>query len=231
MNIQTTKGAMQKLSVLLMFFVFLFYGCDNSTEVQNSGLSVTFFSGGSLQKVQNNTLQLNVVKALIRNLKFKSASSNDSSDIKLGPFVVHLNPDGINNEVLISNIPPGSYDRIRFEIHKVEDFETPPDPEFKDGESGSERYSVIVKGSFNSIPFIYKSRRSTYQDIELQTPITIEDNMSVNLTIMVNPYSWFFDEVDYLDPSDPSNESEIEMSIEHSFKNSFRDNNKDGIPD
>ena len=231
MSIQTTKGAMQKLSVLLMFFVFLFYGCDNSTEVQNSGLSVTFYSGGSLQKVQNNTLQLNVVKALVRNLKFKSASSNNSSDIKLGPFVIHLNPSGINNEVMISNIPPGSYDRIRFEIHKVEDSETPPDPEFKDGESGSERYSVIIKGSFNGNPFIYKSRRSTYQDIELQTPITIEDSKSVNLTIMVNPYSWFFDEVDYLDPSDPSNESEIEMSIEHSFKNTFRDNNKDGTPD
>jgi len=231
MNIQTTKGAMQKLSVLLMFFVFLFYGCDNSTEVQNSGLSVSFYSGGSLQKVQNNTLQLNVVKALIRNLKFKSTSSNDSSDIKLGPFVVHLNPDGINNEVMISNIPPGSYDRIRFEIHKVEDSEIPPDPDFKDGESGSERYSVIIKGNFNGNPFIYKSRRSTYQDIELQTPIIIEDSKSVNLTIIVNPYSWFFDEGDYLDPSDPSNESEIEMSIEHSFKDAFRDNDKDGSPD
>ena len=231
MSIQTTKGAMQKLSVLLMFFVFLFYGCDNSTEVQNSGLSVTFYSGGSLQKVQNNTLQLNVVKALIRNLKFKSASSNDSSDIKLGPFVIHLNPNGINNEVMISNIPPGSYDRIRFEIHKVEDSETPPDPDFKDGESGSDRYSVIIKGSFNGNPFIYKSRRSTYQDIELQTPITIEDSKSVNLTITVNPYSWFFDEGGYLDPSDPSNESEIEMSIEHSFKDAFQDNNKDGSPD
>jgi len=231
MSIQTTKGAMQKLSVLLMFFVFLFYGCDNSTEVQNSGLSVTFYSGGSLQKVQNNTLQLNVVKALIRNLKFKSASSNGSSDIKLGPFVIHLNPNGINNEVMISNIPPGSYDRIRFEIHKVEDSETPPDPDFKDGESGSDRYSVIIKGSFNGNTFIYKSRRSTYQDIELQTPITIEDGKSVNLTITVNPYSWFFDEGGYLDPSDPSNESEIEMSIEHSFKDAFQDNNKDGSPD
>jgi hypothetical protein len=231
MNIQTTKGAMQKLSVIIMLFFIAFYGCDNSTEVQNSGLSITFFSEGSLQKIQNNTLQLNTVKALIRNLKFKNASSSDSSDIKLGPFVVHLNPDGTNTEVLISNIPPGSYDRIRFEIHKLGDSETPPDPEFKDGDSGSERYSVITKGSFNGSPFTYKSRRSTYQDIELQTPITIEDNMSVNLTIVVNPYSWFFDEGGYLDPTDPSNESEIEMKIEHSFKDAFRDNNKDGIPD
>ncbi len=206
MNTQKTKGAMRKLSVIIMLFFIAFYGCDdNSTEVQESGLSITFFSEGSLQKIQIDTLQLNTVKALIRNLKFKSASSSDSSDIKLGPFVVHLNPNGINNEVLISNIPPGSYDRIRFEIHKLEDSETPPDPEFKDGESGSERYSVIIKGSFNSSPFTYKSRRSTYQDIELQTPITIDDNMSVNLTITVNPYSWFFDEGVYPVPCDPFN--------------------------
>ncbi len=59
----------------------------------------------------------------------------------------------------------------------------------------------------------------------------IDDNMSVNLTITVNPYSWFFEDGVYLDPSDPSNESEIEMNIEHSFKDAFKDNNKDGIPD
>lgn len=55
--------------------------------------------------------------------------------------------------------------------------------------------------------------------------------MSVNLTITVSPYSWFFEDGVYLDPSDPSNESEIEMNIEHSFKDAFRDNNKDGKPD
>ncbi len=67
MNTHTTKGAMQKLSVIILLFFITFYGCDNSTEVQNSGLSITFFSEGSLQKIQNNTLQLNTVKALIRN--------------------------------------------------------------------------------------------------------------------------------------------------------------------
>jgi hypothetical protein len=231
MNTQKTKGAMQKLGVLFMLSLFLFYGCENATDVQDSGLSVTFFSEGSLQKVQNGTLQLNEVKVLIRKLEFKSVNSNDTHDIKVGPFVVHLNPDGIKTDVLQSNIPPGSYERVKFEVHKLEDFETPPDQDFKEGNSGSERFSAVVKGIFNNNPFAYKSQRTTYQELEFPTPIIIDDNMSVNLTITVNPYSWFFEEGVYLDPSDPSNESKIEMKIEHSFKDAFKDNNKDGKPD
>ena len=231
MNTHTTKGAMQKLGVLFVLSLFLFYGCENATDVQDSSLSVTFFSEGSLQKVQNSTLQLNSVKVLIRKLEFKSANSNDFHDIKVGPFVININPDGIKTDVLRSDIPPGSYERVKFEVHKLEDFETPPDPDFKDGNSGSDRYSVVVKGTFNNSPFVYKSQRTTYQEFDFPTPIIINDNMSVNLTITVNPYSWFFEEGVYLDPSDPSNESEIEMNIEHSFKDAFKDNNKDGNPD
>jgi hypothetical protein len=231
MNTQKNKGAMQKLSVSFMISLFIFFGCDNPTELQDSSLSVTFFSEGSLQKVQNGTLQLNSVKLLIRKLEFKSANSNDFHDIKVAPFVVHINPDGIKTDVLRNDVTPGLYERVKFEVHKLEDFETPPDPDFIDGNSGSERYSVVVKGIFNNSPFVYKSQRTTFQELEFPTPIIIDDNMSVNLTIIVNPYSWFFEEGIYLDPSDPSNESEIEMNIEHSFKDAFRDNNKDGRPD
>jgi hypothetical protein len=231
MNTHTTKGAMQKLGVLFVLSLLLFYGCENSTEVQNSSLSVTFFSEGSLQKVQNSTLQLNSVKVLIRKLEFKSANSNDFHDIKVGPFVININPDGIKTDVFRNDFPPGSYERVKFEVHKLEDFETPPDPDFKDGNSGSERYSVVVKGNYKNNPFIYKSQRTTYQELEFPSPIIIDNNLSVNLTITVNPYSWFFEDGVYLDPSDLSNESEIEMNIEHSFKNAFKDNNNDGKPD
>ena len=231
MNKQKTKGAMQKLGVLLVLFLFFFYGCENPTELQDSSLSVTVFSEGSLQKDQSSTLQLNSVKVLIRKLEFKSANSNDLHDIKVGPFVININPDGIKTDVMRSDILPGSYERVKFEVHKLEDFETPPDQDFIDGNSGSERFSAVVNGTFNNTPFDYKSQRTTYQELEFPTPIVIDDNMSVNLTIIVNPYSWFFEDGVYLDPSDPSNESKIEMNIEHSFKDAFKDNNKDGKPD
>jgi len=39
------------------------------------------------------------VKILIRKLEFKSPNSNDFQDIKLGPFVVQINPAGIRTDV------------------------------------------------------------------------------------------------------------------------------------
>ncbi|NNG27657.1 MAG: hypothetical protein HKM87_09035 [Ignavibacteriaceae bacterium] len=226
-----TREAKQLLGVLLMFLIITFYGCENSTEVQPNGLTVTFLSDGSLAKPGNNSIQLNEVKILVRNLKFDLANSSGSSDIKLGPFVIHLNPNGMTTGVQVNDAPEGTYRRVKFEVHKLEDHEIPPDPEFSEGSSGSDRFSVIIKGDFNNTPFVYKSQRTTYQEIEFQSPLVINNNSAVNLTIRVNPYSWFFEEGSYLDPTDESNRSEIEMNIEHSFKNAFKDNNKDGLPD
>ena len=225
------KGAMQLLTSLLIFFVFTIFGCNNSTEVQSNGVSASFFSEGKLNKIQNNSLVLTEVKILIGNLKLDRLEDKGSSDVKFGPFVVHLDPDGFNTGTEVNNIPPGTYKRVKFEIHKLEDNETPPDPEFKDGSSGSERYSLIAKGSYNNEPFVYKSQRTTYQEIEFASPLIINDSKAVNFTIKVNPYSWFFENGDYLNPIDEANRSEIEMKIEHSFKDAYKDSNKDGIPD
>ena len=231
MKTMKIKGAVQKLNMFLILLTLALIGCENSTDVQPNGLSISFFSEGSLAKIENNSIQLNEIKVLIRNLKLDRVNSNNSSDVKVGPFVIHLNPNGINTGVQVSDAPEGTYKRVKFEVHKLEDFEIPPDPEFREGESGSERFSVIIKGDFNNTPFVYKSQRTTYQEIEFQPSLVIENNSSVNLTIRVNPYSWFLDEGEYLNPSDESNRSEIEMNIEHSFKDAFRDNNKDGNPD
>ena len=231
MKVHKKKGAMQMLITLLVLFAVTFIGCDTSTEVESNGLSASFFSEGKMAKIQNNSLTLNEVKLLIRNLKLDRIEDNGSSDVRLGPFVLHLNPDGFKTGVLVNDIPPGSYKRVKFEVHKLEDHEIPPDPEFKEGESGSERFSAIIKGEFNNVPFIYKSQRTTYQEIEFPTPLFVDDNISVNFTISVNPYTWFFENGEYLDPSDEANRSEIEMNIEHSFKDAYKDNNKDGFPD
>ena len=84
-----------------------------------------------------------------------------------------MNLNGITTDFAVSNIPAGVYDEIKFKLHQIEGSEIPPDPEFKDGD---ERYSVIVKGSYNSIPFVYKSKKSANQELEFEPPITILEN-------------------------------------------------------
>ncbi len=216
--------------IIFIFPLFLIVSCD-TTETNNGTLSLSFSSGSSSQKVTADILTLETVKILLRDVKIKQQSGDDSLDIELGPFVVSLNLEGMTTDFVVSDIPPGSYDRVRFRVHKLGGSETPPDPEFRDGSDSSSRYSVIVKGNINSIPFIYKSRESADQDLPLVTPLEIGKNESANLTITVDPYSWFYNEGILLDPTDPANESDIDDNIENSFENVFEDNNHDGLGD
>jgi hypothetical protein len=164
----------------------------------------------------------------LRDIKIKNQSGNGELNVKAGPFVVHLNLGGMTTNFAVANIPPGSYDRIRFRVHKLEVSETPPDPEFREGSDSSKRYSVIVKGEYNSVPFVYKSKKSAHQDIKLETPLVVEENSDANLTITVDPLSWFYKNDVLMDPTEAANENDIDNNIEHSFKKCFRDDDHDG---
>lgn len=220
---------------ILIFIVstgtFIFLNGCNSVEPIDAKITLSFTGGTIIDKIQNDTLQLDTVKILIRDIKIRNQSTNDTTSVKVGPFVVYMDLSGITTDFAVGNIPPGNFDRIKFKVHKVEGSETPPDPEFKEGTDESLRYSVIVKGEVNSFPFIYKSRKSAHQDLKLETPIVVEENGVANLTIIVDPYSWFTDGANLLDPTDPANENNIDNNIKDSFKKAFQDNNHDGIID
>jgi hypothetical protein len=219
------KNLIRSFVVIASLFALTFHaGCDTA-ETTDGTVTVSFSPPSSLQKISDDTIQLDTVKILLRDIKIKNQSGNDEMNIKVGPFVVYLNINEITTNFAIGNVPPGSYDRIRFRVHTLEDSETPPDPEFKDG---SLRYSVIVKGLYNSIPFVYKSKKSAHQDLKLETMILVTDNSTANLTITVDPLSWFYKDNNIMDPTDQSNKSDIDNNIEHSFKKCFRDDNHDG---
>ena len=146
---------------------------------------------------------------------------NRSEGVKVGQFVVYLNPNGTTTDFAVADIPPGFYDEIKFKIHKVEGSEVPPDPEFKEGENESLRYSVIVKGKYNNIPFVYKSRKSVQPKVELDSLLEVVENTATNLTIAVNPQSWFLDGTTELDPTDPANANDIDNNIARSFRSAY----------
>jgi len=219
------------LSIAASFLMlFAFSACD-TTENTNGTVSLSFSNNTALPKINGDAIELDTVKILIRDIKIKSKSGTDSFSIKVGPFVIKLNLTGITTDFAISNIPTGSYDRIKFEIHKIEASETLSDPEFREGTDESLRYSVIVKGKYNTVPFIYKSRKSAKQDLKLETPVIVEENGIANLTITVDPFTWFTDSTNIIDPTNPANENDIDNKIKESFKKAFRDNNHDGNED
>ena len=240
-------STIQKWLLLTPFaFSVLLLGCDSTgVDGEQASLSLSFVANNATQSpqkqsasVQSNHLTITEAKMLIREVEFKSdleddGIPDDSLDFKTGPLVVVLNLDGTPNEIGVSEVQPGSYDEIEFDVHKPEDNQTPPDSDFKIGDSGDERFSVIVRGTYDGQEFLYRSRENMEQELELATPLTIsEDTESLNVTLAVDLSQWFVDENgNQLDPTVPDNENAIDESIERSFEKAFKDNDQDGEED
>ena len=220
---------LRRITLFSLLFSLLFIGCD-TTENTDSTLSLNFANESYLGKVNAN-FQLTEVKILMKEIKIKNQSSTKELNVKTGPFVVQLNLQNRITQFAVATIPAGNYDRVKFEIHKVEDTETPPDPEFKVGLETELRFSAIVKGEIDGTPFNYRSRKSAKQDIKIEGDIVVEENGSANLSITVDPYSWFYEGDKFLDPNDPANDDKIDNNFQYGFKKAFKDSNKDGVLD
>lgn len=238
---------LQRTLLLVLFAAsVLLSGCNSAgTNGNISTLSLSFVAQNSTQSTQKQSadkqsshVEIAEAKLLMRRVEFKSdleddGIAEDSLDFKTESFVVLLNIDGSLNEVAVSEVPEGRYDEIEFDVHKPEDNETPPDPDFKIGDSGDERFSVIIRGTFDGEEFLYRSSENMEQEIELASPLVIEENQeSLNVTMTVDISRWFVDESgNPLDPTNPDNLNAIDESIERSFEDAFKDNDEDGEED
>ncbi len=210
------------------------YGCGNSSVTSTPANNVSFSSIGSMDSAgdSQNILILDTVKILIKDIKLDlAATSEDSSDFKVGPFVIFLNLTSGVNTISSSIIPSGVYEKIKFEVHKLEDSEAIPDPEFADVNG---RYSVIVKGTYFGNYFVYKSTKSAHQILHFPNTVPFSSASLTNITLIVKPYIWFISNGVYLDPGLPANSNDIDNNIKnninHNFK-AFRDNDRNGLPD
>lgn len=217
--------------VILIFLILQFNACDSNTEPDQTSVTLSFATELNLPKIAAEDLVIEEVKLLVKSIKIKNMGKEDSLHVKTGPIVVSLNLEGKTTEFANAEIPAGSYDRVRFEIHKIEDSETPPDAEFKEGTESAKRYSIIVKGKLNGEAFIYRSRKSCVQDIKLEEDLVVNENEAAKLTITVNPLSWFYEGDTLLNPNDSKNDDKIDNIIKTNFKRAFRDKNQDGLAD
>ena len=210
-----------------------FYGCSDSTvtpQADNLSFSVTS-SADSIGDSQN-ILILDTVKILLKEIKLNVANANqDSTNFKVGPFVLFLDLSSSVNFISSALIPAGSYDKIKFEVHKLNDNEAVPDPEFADANG---RYSVIVKGWYLGNYFVYKSTKSAHQLLSFPNAISLTSDYISNVTMIVKPYIWFIENGIYIDPRDPVNSNDIDNNIKDNINQNFKafkDNDKNGLPD
>lgn len=224
---------MRVVKFMGFFFLSILFliSCDTA-ETSGGAISLRFAPGSSLQKTTDDALELTEVKLLLSNIELEMDDGLEGDDgedgveeitVLVDPIVINLNLDGTATNFALANVPAGLYEEVEFIIHKVEASETPPDPEFKEGDADSLRYSVIVKGNFNSTPFIYKSKKSAHQEIEFETPIEIVENGLANLSVPVDPDNWFYKDGILLDPTNPANENDIDNNIQESFGDAYED--------
>ena len=202
------------------------------------------------------SIKLTRIRVILRNVRLKSEDSSDvemehsntsdnnsggdDSTQKLKPFVLDLNLTGGLQQVSLTNVPLGTYDRFKFQIHKVNQTEidslsASEQAAFADFLNGG-NYSIIIEGTTyknnQATQFTYKSEINVEIEKTLNPPLTITQSQTTfNLTLEISSASWFVDQNNsLLDPTNPSNFTVIEHNLK-SFLKVFKDNNHDGKED
>ena len=238
--LKSGKAEFGYLIILALLFAIL-SGCSNDNPMQpaaasNGNFSLSSASSNSVPGINQNLLQISTAKVLVKELKIYPVNDEENENhmklVKTGPFVINMDMSSKTGIVFNTILPPGDYRMLKFEIHRVTPDETPPDPDFADANG---RYSVVVKGTYNGVDFIYKSRTSAIQKDYLQKTLVVSVTSMENITFYAGPISWFLDENgNVLDPTLESNRHSIDDNIRDNIRNHIRlfiDDDYDGKPD
>ena len=224
----------QVFSLLAFSLILGFVGCESPAEggdaAASASLSFVVGDNSGLSKATSGHVTVSSAKVLLKTIQFHSTDDSDSLDFKSDAVVVDLDLAGGLNTIGPIEIPSGEYNKVSFRIHKPEAGEDVGDPDFVEGESGSERFSVVVAGTHGDSAYVFKSNRTAKQRIEFDPALAVTDTTGlVTVTLSVDVFSWFVDPQDStdLDPTDPNDESSIDNAIKKSFRG-FVDNDKDG---
>jgi hypothetical protein len=148
----------------------------------------------------------------------------DDGTIRVGPFVAEFDGSG---EKIISEvtIPPGTYDRMGFQIHKLNENDDPAllnDSLFGDFVNGG-RYTFIIDGlsyvNGKAYPFEFKSAITANVTIDISPPAIFNTSAQYDLRLVFDPKIVFTNPgMKPLDPRDPDNQEAIEQMLQQSIR-------------
>jgi len=201
-------------------------------------MAVSFMDG-------TNTLEITGVKIVLREIELELVEVDECDDVEpepegceefeTGPLLVDLPVDGSTSTNIAIMIPPGTYDEIEFEIHKVSS-DDDEDADFLLENPTMEGKSIVVVGFYNGVGFTYETDLNEDQEFDLVPNLVIEqDGVATNVTIRFDLSTWFVDGSGNLfDPATAlkggPNEELAEDNIENSIE-AFEDEDEDGHED
>lgn len=221
------------ITILIAVFALSFTGCDESGGITiPSGVSELTVSVKADDTVMDDpaAIVITEAKALISEVEFEKESNGKDELHQRGPFVMNFNTNGTIKEMGTQYIIRDNYTKIKFLLHKPEETETPSDPEFKEGTAENQRFSFIIKGTYNGSSFVYKSKQSAAVVINF-AQVEYINLKTTNVTVLFNKLKWFKNGSAEVNPNDPQFESIIDNNIKSSFSRVFRDDDKNGLPD
>jgi hypothetical protein len=155
------------------------------------------------------------------------ADDGDDLVVRAGPLVIDLSGAQLDGGVTLlfdQAVPAGTYDDLKFQIHKLTPGESVGDPDFVPlGKS------IILDLTVDGTPFRFTSDLTAVS--ESSGPIVVPDGGTTNVTVTVDPSGWFTGSGGaFLDPRVEANRSQIEQNIRSSIRG-FEDDDHDGEPD
>lgn len=117
---------------------------------------------------------------------------DDCEEVELGPLLVSLPLGGTAAQKINVALIAGTFDRVKFKIHKPDDDET-GDRAFLIAHPEFRRVSIRARGTFNGTAFEFLSDLNAEQKVALSPPLVLAQNGTAELTLTIDVRGWFLD--------------------------------------
>lgn len=195
-----------------------------SSELASGGtVSSTTPKGHSPSALFADSLQVTYTGIIVSNLKMSPDESDTVNEgtIKTGPFLIEFDSTG-TRIVTSASVTAGTYDRIKFEIHKLNagvDDSLIANPKFSDYVANNATMKImghVWVGGVRS-EFTYYSGNTENIQVLFDPPVTIAANSTTNVTLQFDPALVFISGASVLDPREAANDIAIKLALKAAF--------------
>jgi hypothetical protein len=174
-----------------------------------------------IQVNEVDSIKITRIRILMSEMKLfhDTEDTNEGRIMKTGPFVYDMDGSGELLQLCSATVPPGVYDKIKFEFHRFnsnEENQYKMDPICMDFAT-TDRYSMLIVGiSYkNNIPtsFIFKSQATANLTLKFEPYLDLSENSNTTISIQLNPNLFFKKGSSIIDPNNPKNANDIENAI------------------
>jgi len=206
---------MKKLLVLPV--VALLAACSGGSQSSSLSLSARAGSVNSTTTTPPPAatgVSVTRIRVALRDLELRSRDGSHRAELALGPVVIDLGAADLTSagveKVLDSTVPAGTYDKIKFTIHRLQ----AADNVAGAADLVAKNASILIDGTFNGTAFQFATALEAEQELEGKFVI---DATTQNITLNFDPSKWFVSGTTALDPTKPENELAIEANIRASL--------------